>query len=310
VSSLLSRGGLAVKAGGLALKASSLAEIVLANAAPTHLWDAADAVTYAAGADGYGLSSATRVDHVPDRGTVGGLPAHIDDGTWAAVVPGPPDNGAPTLGRLPGPVYSASSTRFRGRPCWSHDVVLATDTTHYPNTFLFNNVHSTLSPEPTHTNSNNDGALGLSQPWWFAALCAFPPGVSGNQVTCLDGNPSTVTVGAPPGSAWTCAAWRHDFIEQGRLTSTVLGSTSRTFLALGCVNTTASSFTVVTRDNGGGLVQNTQTGTMGADGSAIGAMHLGWSDITIFSMLMFGSGVAPTAALIAALGPFIALDGA
>lgn len=252
----------------------------------TYLFDAENAVTYSAGASGYGLAPATRVDSIVSP--VGNLTVHRDAGAYGALFSQPP---------VPGPLYIANCQRFNGRAAWYTDTVRTVQ-------HFFDNEHSMLS----HSDDPSESApsLGIQQPWWGAMLVRTVNGTSGNEVVAIDGNPAMATVypeddGTP---RWSASAW-NTFVPAdpgGYLYSTTENSHDRTFLLIFAINTTSSRFVVSYRNSAGALVTTSTTGTMSSAGNELTQFHLGWSHTNYASFFGIKSGVLTQAEVDATLG--------
>lgn len=151
-----------------------------------HSWDALDAVTYES--EGDYSETGTRVDYVPDMGTVGGSPLTRDEGAWAAFW----DVGYTPPGTVPGPLYYESMSRFNGRAGWDND-----DLGYAWRGFWAGgrNAHGGLSTSPNLSSSTEyfNGGDGISQPYVVMGLGSLN---ETGHVTMTDSDAGGPTIGA------------------------------------------------------------------------------------------------------------------
>ena len=252
-----------------------------------HIWDAAgDVVTSSTALDAYWTDgdAGDRVLSVPDL--AGERPLARDPGFLTSVTQSLIDIFQPELGAaplLPGPVWVPSSASFAGRPAWSSDTLLTGN-------FFFDNIHSALTPHTSRTEEWN-----YPQSWWGATMFRFPVGVSGPELTLIDGEPGMMTSGWDTThiefAAWDSFAPPN---KAGQLDATVTGAASdRTYLAMWTVNGARSEVRVVTRDATGTLTETGETGVLGSTGKALTHLHDGWSYTCERTFLAIGVGACP-----------------
>lgn len=151
-----------------------------------HSWDALDAVTYES--EGDYSETGTRVDYVPDMGTVGGSPLTRDEGAWAAFW----DLGYTPPGTVPGPLYYESMSKFNGRAGWDND-----DLGYLWRGFWAagNNAHGGLSTSPNLSSSTEyfNGGAGIRQPYIVMGLGSLN---ETGHIVMVDSDAGGPTIGA------------------------------------------------------------------------------------------------------------------